>query len=192
MKIGRFLSRSFTFVFAVLFIMVAGSVILSKAAGGEPNFYGYQLKTVLSGSMEPVIRTGSIVAIKPGGDTKRFQQGDVITFRADENKLITHRIVEVVKNPDTGQVIYRTKGDSNDAPDLEPVSSLNVVGQYTGFTIPFAGYVLNFAGSKLGNVTLLIIPGLLLFIYAVISLWKAISSLEEPERPNADEAGAKL
>lgn len=34
---------------------------------GEPQVFGYQLKTVLSGSMEPEIKTGSIIAVKPGG-----------------------------------------------------------------------------------------------------------------------------
>ncbi|WP_410772005.1 signal peptidase I SipW [Fontibacillus sp. BL9] len=182
MMFKRILGHIVTIVMVLLFILVAGSVILSKVSGGEPTFYGYQLKSVLSGSMEPAIHTGSIVAIKPEGDTSGFNKGDIITFRADENRLITHRIVEVVKNEQTNQVIYRTKGDSNDAPDIEPVSSVNVIGRYTGFTIPYIGYIVSFAGTKLGNVTLLIVPGLLLVFYAVITLWKAISSLEEKKQ----------
>lgn len=188
----RILGQGLTFIMVLLFIIVAGSVILSKISGGTPTFYGYQLKSVLSGSMEPVIHTGSIVAIKPGGDTSRFKKGDIITFHADENRLITHRIVEVVRNEQANQVIYRTKGDSNDAPDIEPVLSANVVGRYTGFTIPYVGYILSFAGTKLGNVTLLIVPGLMLFIYAVISLWKTISSLEEKKQGSSiEEANPK-
>ncbi len=191
MNFKRILGQSLTVIMVLLFIGVAGSVILSKVSGGAPTFYGYQLKSVLSGSMEPAIHTGSIVAIKPGGDTSEFKKGDIITFRADENRLITHRIVEVAKNEQTGQVIYRTKGDSNDAPDMEPVQSANVIGRYTGFTIPYIGYILSFAGTKLGNVTLLIVPGMLLFIYAVISLWKAISSLEEKRQGPTEEASPK-
>ncbi|WP_179032526.1 signal peptidase I SipW [Paenibacillus kribbensis] len=192
MRIRKWLRNALTFLMAAAFITVAGSVVMSKMSGSEPNFYGYQLKTVLSGSMEPSILTGSIVAIKPGGDMSRFTAGDVITFRADEKKLITHRIVEVTRNELTGQLLYRTKGDNNDAADLEPVDPANVTGVYTGFTVPYVGYVLNFAGTKLGNVTLLIIPGVLLFLYALASLWKAISALEDKKSdPNVSQPDTK-
>lgn len=192
MRIRKWLRNALTFLMAAAFITVAGSVVMSKMSGSEPNFYGYQLKTVLSGSMEPSILTGSIVAIKPGGDMTRFTAGDVITFRADEKKLITHRIIEVTRNKLTGQLLYRTKGDNNDAADLEPVDPANITGVYTGFTVPYAGYVLNFAGTKLGNVTLLIIPGVLLFLYALAYLWKTISTLEDKKSdPNASQPETK-
>ena len=55
-------------------------VISSKTSEGAPQILGYQLKTVLSGSMEPGIKTGSIIAVKAGGDMTRFQENDVITF----------------------------------------------------------------------------------------------------------------
>lgn len=179
MKLRRMISHAFTSIMVVLFIVVLGSFITSKISGGEPGFYGYQVKSVLSGSMEPSIKTGSIITIKPFSDTTSFQEGDVITFREAEDRLITHRIIEVVKNELTGQVSYRTQGDNNDAPDLNAVLSANVIGKYTGFTIPYAGYAASFAGSKTGNVTLLIIPGILLVLYAMFTLWRAISSLEE-------------
>ncbi|MGZ7440847.1 signal peptidase I SipW [Paenibacillus sp. TH7-28] len=192
MRIRKWLGNALTILMVAAFITVAGSVVMSKMSGSGPSFYGYQLKTVLSGSMEPSIPTGSIVAIKPGGDMTRFAAGDVITFRADEEKLITHRIVEVISNEQTGQLLYRTKGDNNDAADLEPVDPANITGVYTGFTVPYAGYVLNFAGTKLGNVTLLIIPGVLLFLYALASLWKVISALEDKKPdPNASQPDTK-
>lgn len=181
MRFRKWLGNALTFLMAVAFFTVAGSVVLSKVSGNEPNFYGYQLKTVLSGSMEPSIPTGSVAAIKPGGDMTRFKVGDVITFRSSDNKLITHRIVEVTRNEESGQVLYRTKGDSNGAADSAPVNPANITGVYTGFNVPYVGYVLSFAGTKTGNVVLLIIPGLLLFLYALVSLWKAIAGLEEPK-----------
>ncbi|MDU2240662.1 MAG: signal peptidase I [Paenibacillus sp.] len=187
MRIRKWVGNALTFLMAVAFFTVAGSVVLSKVSGSEPNFYGYQLKTVLSGSMEPSIPTGSVAAIKPGGDMTRFHVGDVITFRSNDNKLITHRIVEVTRNEQSGQVLYRTKGDNNGAADSEPVNPANVTGVYTGFNVPYVGYVLSFAGTKTGNVALLIIPGLLLFLYALVSLWKAIAGLEE-KKPDTNKS----
>ncbi|QWC22455.1 signal peptidase I [Bacillus haikouensis] len=173
--VKKIISTSITIVlYAVLFMMIF-VVVSSKAAGGEPQFFGYQIKTVLSGSMEPGIQTGSIIAVKPGGDMTRFKEGDVITFKEKEDILITHRVLEVIKNGEN--VSYKTKGDNNDAPDLEPVLSENVVAEYKGFTIPFIGYFMNFMNSKNGAL-MFIIPGILLILYSGFTIWKAIASLD--------------
>src|SRR5690606_8330585 len=63
-------------LFAVLIVMVV-AVISSKASGGEPSFLGYQLKPVLSGSMEPTFMTGSIIAIRPVEDPTTLKKDDV-------------------------------------------------------------------------------------------------------------------
>jgi signal peptidase I len=173
--VRKVVSTSITVIlYAVLFMMIF-VVVSSKAAGGEPELFGYQIKTVLSGSMEPGIQTGSIIAVKPGGDLTRFKEGDVITFKEKENILITHRVLEVVKNGE--HVMYKTKGDNNDAPDLEPVLSENVVAEYKGFTIPFIGYFMNFMNSKNGAL-MFIIPGILLIFYSGFTIWKAISAID--------------
>lgn len=181
-KIKKFISSSITVVlYLVLFAMII-VVVSSKAAGGEPEIFGKQIKTVLSGSMEPGIQTGSIIAVKPGGDMTRFKKGDVITFKQEENMLVTHRVVEVMKSGD--HVMYKTKGDNNDAADLEPVLSENVVGEYTGFTIPYIGYFMNIMNSKNGAF-LFIIPGLLLLCYSGFVIGKALSQIEikKPTEP---------
>ncbi|MBY3623248.1 signal peptidase I [Acinetobacter sp. CUI P1] len=179
MRIKKMISNTLSSIMLVIFILLVVAVVLSKASGGEPAFFGYQIKSVLSGSMEPGIQTGSIVALKPGGDMNRFKKGDVITFRNEENLLITHRVVEATMNNATGEAMYRTKGDNNDAPDMNPTSSTNVVAEYTGVTVPYVGYAMNFAVSKAGSVVLMIVPGLMLLLYALYSSWKAVAALEK-------------
>lgn len=179
MRIKKMINNTLSSIMLVIFILLVVAVVLSKASGGEPAFFGYQIKSVLSGSMEPGIQTGSIVALKPGGDMNRFKKGDVITFRNEENLLITHRVVEATMNNATGEAVYRTKGDNNDAPDMNPTSSTNVVAEYTGVTVPYVGYAMNFAVSKAGSVVLMIVPGLMLLLYALYSSWKAVAALEK-------------
>jgi signal peptidase len=179
MRIKKMINNTFSSIMLVIFILLVVAVVLSKASGGEPAFFGYQIKSVLSGSMEPGIQTGSIVALKPGGDMNRFKKGDVITFRNEDNLLITHRVVEATMNNATGEAMYRTKGDNNDAPDMNPTSSTNVVAEYTGVTVPYVGYAMNFAVSKAGSVVLMIVPGLMLLLYALYSSWKAVAALEK-------------
>ncbi|WP_019154444.1 signal peptidase I SipW [Robertmurraya massiliosenegalensis] len=175
-RVAKWASNLVTIVLFLIFVLVLFLVISSKASGGEPQIFGYQLKTVLSGSMEPGIKTGSIIAVKPGGDMTRFKEGDVITFQEEGNILITHRVTEVINNGN--QVMYRTKGDNNNAEDLNPVLSNNVVAEYNGFTVPYIGYFIDFAKSKNGSVLLLILPGVLLLGYAFYTIWQTLRLIE--------------
>lgn len=103
MRIRKIVNTIISTLILIVFLVLITAVVISKASGGEPSFFGYQIKTVLSGSMEPGIQTGSIVAIKPGGDMTRFQKGDVITFLNPDNILITHRVVDAELNSALGK-----------------------------------------------------------------------------------------
>lgn len=162
-------------IFLIVVCFLAFVVLSSRISGEEPTILGYQVKAVLSGSMEPIFQTGSIISIKLGTNHSTYQKGDIITFRMEE-KIITHRIMDV--NKENGQTWYKTKGDNNDAPDLWTVSSQDVVGMYTGFTIPYFGYALNYANSKTGSALLLIVPGVLLIISSLRSILGAKKELE--------------
>lgn len=160
----------FLFILLTMFTFVS-----SKAMRGETSFFGFQLKAVLSGSMEPKIQTGSLISIKTGGDRSRFKKGDVITYRTKENIVITHRIVKVERN---GQQ-YITKGDNNNGADLEPVNVDQIIGQYTGFTLPYIGYVTNLANSKRGAILLFILPGILFIGYSIKIFWSLFKQVEK-------------
>jgi signal peptidase I len=166
------------FLLLIFMIFVVGS---SKASGGEPNFLGYQLKSVLSGSMEPTFKTGSIISVKPVQNPSDLKKGDVITFMETQDALVTHRIIEVIKNND--QVMYKTQGDNNDNPDTNPVVPQNVVAKYTGFTIPYIGYLLDFTKSKNGTALLLILPGILLIGYSGLTIFKALKEIDKSNKP---------
>lgn len=177
-RLLKVINYTITTILFVVLLVTMFLVISTKASGGEPSLFGYQIKTVLSGSMEPKIKTGSILSIKEADDSTSFQKGDVITFRTTEDILITHRIVEV---NGAGQS-YITKGDANNAPDNEPVSHENIIGSYTGFTIPYVGYVMNFANSKEGTALLLVIPGILLLIYSGVTIWSTFRRINHEKK----------
>ncbi|WP_235792071.1 signal peptidase I SipW [Virgibacillus salidurans] len=176
-----------TGILMILLISVGTLVISTKITGGQPEIFGYQLKSVLSGSMEPGIQTGSIIAMKSADEEEKsnFQAGDVITFMGEEGNLITHRITETAST-DSG-VVYTTKGDNNNAPDSAPVLAENVVGSYNGFTIPYAGYIINFAQSPNGSLLFMILPGVLLIGYSAITTWRALANMEDREKSSTAE-----
>lgn len=181
----KIISNLISTLLFLLLVFTVFAVISVKASGGEPSAFGYQLKSVLSGSMEPEIQTGSIIAIKEVDNHEQFEKGDVITFTTKDGIHITHRIVEVQGDGES----YITKGDNNNGPDVEPVLAQNVVGQYTGFTIPYVGYIVNFANSKEGAALLLILPGLLLIGYAAVTIWRALKQLETPTETKSTTGG---
>ncbi|MFJ7745497.1 signal peptidase I SipW [Peribacillus sp. NPDC097295] len=178
----KVISNLITFVLFLNLMVMVFLIISSKASGGEPQVFGYQLKTVLSGSMEPTFQTGSVIAVKPldSDEKKALQKDDIITFQTSEEILITHRIFKV--NSSGEHVLYDTKGDNNKTADADPVLSENIVALYSGFTIPYVGYFIDFTQSKEGAALLLIGPGVLLLAYSGYCIYQGLREIESNEK----------
>ncbi|WP_068673107.1 signal peptidase I SipW [Oceanobacillus sp. Castelsardo] len=182
----KWVNRIISSVLMIVLFAVAALVVINKASGGEPEILGYQLKTVLSGSMEPEIQTGSVIAVTPveGDERKELGNGDVITFMESDDMLVTHRVIDVNNSGDN--VFYTTKGDNNNAPDTNPVLAENVVAVYQGFTIPYLGYISSFAQSPNGSIAFLIIPGFLMLGYSILIIWRALRELDDHKKTPTD------
>lgn len=122
----------------------------------------YQVKVVLSGSMEPAIHVGSVVVLKPQAS---YVVGDVITFGVDNRQQIpvTHRII--------GQEGSRfiTQGDANDNVDPGTVAPREIIGGVQ-FSVPYVGYVLEFTKTPLGFWTLIIGPAAIVVLLELYSI----------------------
>ncbi len=164
-----------TTITVILFCSLAVIVLSSKASGGAPTILNHQFKVVLSGSMEPTFQTGSVIVIEKAVVDQKYKKNQIITFQS-EDKLITHRIIDTKES--NGQTLYITKGDNNDAPDRGYVLTQNIVGSYSDFTIPYLGYAVKYASSKWGSALLLFIPGLLLVISAIRSIFVTLKEVE--------------
>lgn len=130
-------------------LLVTAVIIVALLLAGV-RLFGFQVFTVLSGSMEPTYHTGSLIYVKPV-DYRDLGEGDPITFMLSEDTIATHRIVGVVPDEEDPSVIrYRTKGDANDAEDGALVHYKNVIGTPV-FTIPYLGYVANYIQNPPGT-----------------------------------------
>ena len=159
---------------AVTTVVVILIVILALLLVGV-RLVGFQVFTVLSGSMEPAYKTGSLIYVKDV-DPFTLAEGDVITFMLDEDTVATHRIVGVVPDEtDPNTVRFRTKGDANNYEDGQLVHNKNVIGTPV-FTIPGLGYVANYIQHP---------PGLYFSIAAavVILLLAFLPDLFDDEKP---------
>lgn len=125
-----------TTVLCIVMVILAGTLIIPKCLG-------HQSYIVLSGSMEPVIKTGALVFVNDT-DTDNLQENDIITFQIGEN-IITHRIHEITEDG------FITKGDANETVDYAPVSKKQIVGKYM-LSIPYLGYFVSWLNSRVGRV----------------------------------------
>lgn len=125
-----------TAIAAVLAALVAVALVLTRVSGGR-------IVTVLSGSMEPTYHTGSLLLVRPV-DTASLETGDVIAYMVADGIMVTHRVIEVVPAEDGASRQFRTKGDANSVADEALVDSGSVVGTPV-FSVPLAGYVVNYA-----------------------------------------------
>ncbi|MBT2661854.1 signal peptidase I [Bacillus sp. ISL-45] len=176
-KARKIMSNLITTILFLLLILMIYIVVSTKISGGEPQFLGYQLKTVLSGSMEPTFQTGSIIVVKKTANSESLKKGDVVTFKSGPYSLITHRIKDVIQKD--GKLMYQTKGDNNKHADMNALLHENIVAKYTGITIPYLGYLMNFAGSSKGAIFFLIIPGLFFLGYSALTIRKVFKEIEQ-------------
>lgn len=131
-KIWNIITTSLVAIVVLLAVFLVGARVI-----------GLQVFTVLSGSMEPVYHTGSLIYVKEV-DAFDLEMGDVITFMLNEDTIATHRIVEIVPDETDSSVIrFRTKGDANNVADGSLVHYKNVIGTPI-FTIPYLGYVASY------------------------------------------------
>lgn len=55
----------------------------------------------------------------------------------------------------------------------------NVVGEYTGLTIPYVDYAIVFATSEQGALLVLSLPGVLLVAYSVFIIWRSLRKIDK-------------
>jgi signal peptidase len=131
-----------------------------------PRAFGFHIYSVISGSMEPAIPTGSLVYIEEM-DPAEVEADEVIAFYAakDSSSIITHRVVE--NRVVMGEFI--TKGDANETQDMNPASYDEFIGK-VALSIPVVGRVAQIFTSYAGKIAAasLIVIAILLEIIAVL------------------------
>lgn len=98
---------------------------------------------VMSGSMEPAIKTGSLLLISKAD--KDIAEGDVIAFYSGKAE-VAHRVIEITSEG------YVTKGDANETKDFSVVSENMVIGKVL-FWIPSLGYGVNWLSTPAGVIS---------------------------------------
>lgn len=148
---GHAFYKGFATVAAIMIglVLVAGSVY--------PKVRGWEPLVVLTQSMEPLLHPGDVVVVEPVSG-KDVAVGDVVTYRAADASLITHRVVEVQRSTYAGREdTIIVQGDANNVPD-DPLVASQVVGRML-YSMPGYGVFMSLPVKigLLGVVTLLLL-----------------------------------
>ena len=142
-------------------------------------FLGFQIYTVVSGSMEPTYHVGSLIYVKKV-DPNTLKVKDPITFKLGDNTIATHRIVEIVHDEENPKEYkFRTQGDANEDVDANLVEPNKVLGKAL-FTVPYLGYLATYIQSYPGNIVAICTAIALLIVVIIIDM--LIDDKKEPEK----------
>lgn len=188
-KVFSFVGNVFFVCLLLTMVLLVFAMVQSRLSGEAPRVAGYEMYIVIGGSMSPTFEAGSLAFLRPV-DPETIEVGDVITYRGHtgDSTLTTHRVVAVHR--EDGQLSFTTRGDANDVDDAVPVQAESVLGTVQ-FTIPYAGYLMNFAQTPKGLLALVIVPGVLVIIFELRNLlrYAAEAEAEKKAREKA-QAGA--
>ena len=146
-----------------------GCVLVLAAITSLPWLTGHKAFNVLSGSMEPTLKVGSVVLDTPISPLDA-RPGDIITFAdpQDADRLITHRLRAVTISG--GRVaIGATKGDVNDVSERWSVAAGGTLGR-VAYHLPGLGYArLWLVGN--GGRLLALLALLAWGVVSVVDIW---------------------
>jgi len=153
------------FTIVILLMMAAVFIYLGP-------HIGWRVDAVLSGSMEPEVKVGSLV-VTHSVDAEEIEVGDIITFYPNTagEKMATHRVIGIGHS---SSLYFETKGDANEAPDPSTVPARNLVGKVS-FHVPYWGYFTEFLKTPFGFLLAVVIPGSIITVVYIITVWQAIA-----------------
>lgn len=165
-------------VTVILVVAVAAMLVVNVG----PLFLPYRVYTVLSGSMAPTIPVGSEVILRQT-DASQIQRGDIITFSrpGHPDQLVTHRVVSIASDPNTGAPVFITKGDANGVSDSWQIPAQGTGLKYA-FHIPFLGYAFAMLQSPIGRICFILAPAMLLAAVVLNDLWKSPRPAHAPPK----------
>ena len=167
--------RTFINILSVLMIVIALFVLLSVVMtkpGQVPSVLGYSSFRVISGSMEPLIPTDSMIVVKHK-PASEIVPGDVISFYSSDPALggavNTHRVVSVENK--NGVYIFTTKGDANVIADEYTTTGNDVIGVMV-FSSLILGKLVHLLSNPVVFIPVILVPLVLLLVLNLIKTVK--------------------
>lgn len=110
----RSFRKAIQIITAAIALVVVLAFIIERFTGEIKPFGDYEAIIVVSGSMEPAIKTNSLNLAEKVTSTDEINVGDIVTFNTSVG-IVSHRCVS--KETYNGETYLYTKGDNNKEPD---------------------------------------------------------------------------
>ncbi len=180
MKTVKIIWNTLTWIIVIIAVLLAIALVGIRVVNIEPYI-------VLSGSMEPEYKAGSVIYLKSiDPESGVIQVGDPITYKVEGiEEACTHRVIAIEQNTDPkqqhmGKYIFRTKGDANETADGAVVYSKNVIGLPV-FHIPYLGYLANFIKQPAGRM-MVISAVCIVLLFMILPSFFVVEEKEKEEK----------
>ncbi|MFZ2664193.1 MAG: signal peptidase I [Patescibacteria group bacterium] len=122
----------------ILQILIVSSIIATSTKY-------FKIYEVATSSMEPSLKTRSVVLSVNTNEKSKFKQGDIVTYKIPQFlKPVTHRIMRAIVFHN--KEFFITKGDNNISEDPYPITKDEIIGKVI-LVIPYLGTLLKVISS---------------------------------------------
>lgn len=141
----RMIDSIITMLSVLVFLVAAFTIIsvIQTPRGQMPTIFGRTMFQVISPSMEPTLKLGTVVMVKQVNPSE-IQEGDIISFYSRDpdiyKDVVTHRVDEVRRKKDG--VLFFTKGDANPSRDKYSVRENQFIGKVVGVCDALGSFVM--------------------------------------------------
>lgn len=172
---------SFFIIFGLFMTVYFGDLFYNFSQGNNklPLFNAY---VIVSPSMVPTIMVNDAIVVKREEGIK-LDIGDIITFSSVDPSYpgltVTHRIVGRQLSQ-SGDYIFRTKGDNNNIEDPSLVNEDSIYGRVI-LKIPKLGYIRKFLLTSYGFLIGIVLPSVAIVIFDILKFIKkrTVKQLDE-------------
>jgi len=174
---------------AVVTLLCVAALVIVVLVIVVPALLGLQRYVITGGSMTGAISKGSVIysRLTP---VEQLKVGDIITFHPPGHSApVTHRIIGIDAGQD-GTLVFRTKGDFNEAADPWKVSLVEPRQARYVFHIPAIGYFLAALAIRQVRMILIGLPALVIAVSLLWSLWKKAGDEVERQESGGGAGGA--
>lgn len=145
---------------AIFLVLACGYVVVTNQEDPTEGYlFGFKPVYVITGSMEPTIKTDAVIIAKKI-DYEDVKVDDIIVYKI-EDKMITHRVIE---KTDDG---IRTKGDNNNVQDAYTLKEENIRAKVV-LIMNFTAKLIPKMRTTEGKILYIIVP-----ISAIMALYAA-------------------
>lgn len=171
--------------FVILMAVLCLALTVKIITGHDASIFGYKMYHILTGSMEPTIKTGSNILVK-SVDPDTLQVNDIISFVSRDDAIYgsvnTHRIISI-ETDENGEKVFITKGDANNAADSIRVRKEDIKGKVVlHLNLTGLGMFYDFLHTGYGFMTVIALPLLVLSWQFLRSFKSQVDELSEEKK----------